>query len=1090
MNKRLLTTIVVWMATLTMSMAQLGLKVTVHCEDAGTLFVKIQEQIEEIGELSDVTELTVTGAMNYDDCLVIRNQLTNLTLLDVGGIDAESAKVVELGYTKLVQKVVLPQTATELHKYVLRSNKVLTTIVMPPNLTAIPEGMFYECPVLEQVDIPETVTSIGSYAFQGCPLLASINLPTGVTSIGYRCFYNCTLLKSITIPDGVTTLDGDAFRGCSQLSQVKLPSQLEIIKDGAFRGTALETFTLPAGVKLQGDAIFGECEKLTTFTFPDGLKDASEIGTSTLWHCYNLTSVRLPQDLTEIPKYFFSKTAIPSIELPTSVTAVRDGAFEYTTAIKKVTFPSHVKEVGEGVFYDSKIEEVEWPSHLTMIPKGTFNWCENLQKVTIPETVDSIGGDAFANCTSLKSIRLPEGIRTLNGTFYKTPLESVNIPSTVKIIERSTFDEAKFTHIDIPEGVTYIGGFAFRKVPLAEVKLPSTLKMIGGYAFDGGEYEKVVVPEGVTSIGSRVFYSKKLRVLDLPSTLIAIDDLILGDMGNAEEVMDSVIIRAMVPPYWKSSVFTSRDCKVNLYVPAPSVSLYQADDGFNIVNNILPLNSDATTKDLNITWRTVIDKNSTLQQGKYDIKLISLWGLGEQTSSNHHPCLRVEEGAKLQAGNFKMSYDTDAMYWFTDYKYQTFINRGTTTIDQIDLRCRLYANYCFTLPFDVKCSDIIPEIPTTSFALFRYDAGARARGSFDETWIRVNKDETLKAGQGYFFMGEQTGHKNSSGVWQKDWDFIHFKSQIGDNGYFTSTNDITLPMNHYSGEFPHNSNWNFVGQPYPAFLDIRGIDYDGPILLFQTGGYSNYYKNRWKAFSALDDEEVIDPFLGIFVQVPDGVNNITFEAARRQHVKKFTKGETVNSRVALRRADKNRNRMVYNLQLTQQDDKGNTVELDRTRFVVNPEATLRYDIGRDAPKMNDSDDPVTQIYTKGEGVAYDINERPLADGIVLLGLQVAAAGSYTISLTTKGESAEEVWLIDNEEHTRTLLTESYSFTVGEPTTFTNRFIIALGNAEPTAISEVETALPIRSEGIFNLSGQRLKEPQRGVNIINGKKYIK
>lgn len=1087
MNKRLLTTIVVWMTTLTMSMAQLGLKVTVHCEDAGTLFVKIQEQIEEIGELSDVTELTVTGAMNYDDCLVIRNQLTNLTLLDVGGIDAESAKVVELGYTKLVQKVILPQTATELHKYVLRSSKVLTTIVMPPNLTAIPEGMFYECPFLEQVDIPETVTSIGSYAFSGCVLLASINLPTGVTSIGYRCFYNCPLLKSITIPDGVTTLDGDVFRGCSQLSQVKLPSQLEIIKDGAFRGTALETFTLPAGVKLQGDAIFGECEKLTTFTFPDGLKDASEIGTSTLWHCYNLTTVRLPQDLTEIPKYFFSGTAIPSIELPTTVTAVRDGAFEYTTAIKKVTFPSHVKEIGEGVFYDSKIEEVEWPSHLTMIPKGTFYWCENLQKVTIPEMVDSIGSDAFAHCSSLKSIRLPEGIRTLSGTFYKTPLESVNIPSTVKIIERSTFDEAKFTHIDIPEGVTYIGAFAFRGVPLAEVKLPSTLRRIASYAFNGGEYEKVVVPEGVTSIGSRVFYSKKLRVLDLPSTLIAIDELILGDMGNAEEVMDSVIIRAMVPPYWKSNVFSYYDRKVNLYVPAPSVSLYQADDGFNIVNNILAL-KDAVAKDLNITWRTVVDKNSTIQQGKYDVNYIYISGYNEETSSNHHPCLRVEEGAKLQAGHFNMTYDIDAQYWFTDYKFQTFINQGTTTIDQIDLRCHLLGQWGLTLPFDVKYSDIVPEKPATSFALFRYDGAARARGDFDKTWIRVKNDETLKAGQGYYFMSEQTGYYNTNGQWTRNWDFIHFKSHAGGTDYFTTAKDVTLPLYHYPGEFAHNINWNFIGQPYPAFLDIRGVDYDGPIMVYQKSTYS--YSTRWKAFSALDDEEVLDPLIGFFVQVPDGVNDITFEATRRQHVKTFTKGETANSRMALRRADKNSRRMVYNLLLTQQGGEGETVQLDRTRFVINPEATLRYDIGRDAPKINDSEGAVNAIFTKGEGVAYDINERPLGNGIVQLGMEVAEAGTYTLSMTTKGTSTEEIWLIDNDEHTRTLLSEPYTFTVSNPATLSTRFIIAIGNAEATAVTEVETAQPMRSDAIFNLSGHRLSEPQRGINIVNGKKYIK
>ena len=166
-----------------------------------------------------------------------------------------------------------------------------------------------------------------------------------------------------------------------------------------------------------------------------------------------------------------------------------------------------------------------------------------------------------------------------------------------------------------------------------------------------------------------------------------------------------------------------------------------------------------------------------------------------------------------------------------------------------------------------------------------------------------------------------------------------------------------------------------------------------------------------------------------------------------------------------------------------------------TRFVINPEATSRYDIGRDAPAM--SSDSCTLLYTwqSGGGVAYAINERPLADGIVRLGMQLAEAGTYTLALRVRGEAfpaSEPVWLIDNEEHTRTLLNSSdeteggYTFTVTEPATLSSRFVIAFGDAEPTVIDDCAPDVPQPMEGLFNLNGQRIGEPRKGLYISNGR----
>ena len=276
------------------------------------------------------------------------------------------------------------------------------------------------------------------------------------------------------------------------------------------------------------------------------------------------------------------------------------------------------------------------------------------------------------------------------------------------------------------------------------------------------------------------------------------------------------------------------------------------------------------------------------------MKLLDTWGnYNYSASSDHHPRLSVEEGATFHVGTFNMNFDLDQQFWFTPYKFQTFINRGTTTIDQIDQNCRFLSSQFFTPAFDVRMSDIVPEKANTPYVIYRYDGGARAAGNFDNTWVRVESDETLIAGQGYAYVGDKAPSWDAQRhEWSRGYSFLHFRSHEGGNNYFTTAEDITLPLKHYSGEFPHNRNWNFIGMPYPAFLDIRGVSYDGPMLVYM----SDSWDNGWKAWSALDDEEVIDPMHGIFIQVPDGVESITFSADRRQNIKTFVKGDAANSR--------------------------------------------------------------------------------------------------------------------------------------------------------------------------------------------------
>lgn len=115
-------------------------------------------------------------------------------------------------------------------------------------------------------------------------------------------------------------------------------------------------------------------------------------------------------------------------------------------------------------------------------------------------------------------------------------------------------------------------------------------------------------------------------------------------------------------------------------------------------------------------------------------------------------------------------------------------------------------------------------------------------------------------------------------------------------------------------------------------------------------------------------------------------------------------------------------------------------EVDRTRIVVNEAKTLSYDTGSDIAKWF-SDDADYQIYsTDAENNKYAINERPVADGIVPLGIIVKKQGEATITTTRLDCTAILVDKYLNRKKDLALGGYTFSSNTG---TFEDRFYILL-----------------------------------------------
>ena len=81
-----------------------------------------------------------------------------------------------------------------------------------------------------------------------------------------------------------------------------------------------------------------------------------------------------------------------------------------------------------------------------------------IKNLVISEGIKKIELLAFAKCTNLETVKLPESLTDLDmQTFIQcSKLKSINIPSKITSIRSCTFQETGFTEIDLPENVKYI----------------------------------------------------------------------------------------------------------------------------------------------------------------------------------------------------------------------------------------------------------------------------------------------------------------------------------------------------------------------------------------------------------------------------------------------------------------------------------------------------------------------------------------------------------------------------------------------------------------------------------------------------------
>ena len=243
------------------------------------------------------------------------------------------------------------------------------------------------------------LNTIGDSVFQGCSGLAEVTIPDSVSDIGYCAFSECSVLSSVMIPASVTSIGETAFADCTNLSQVELPNGIGTLSVGAH---AFDAATV-VNVAERGGYAF--CwTNATGEVVADPFHSASSVTVSPVWRRTETATID-----KHTWTFVVSENGLATIGNGTDVAVEPAPIGDFVIPDEIGGYP--VKGIGGHAFAGcSALRSIEIPDSVTRIGSYAFKDCAALKDVNLPDNGIFIEEGAFNGCASVRSVRFaPSG---------------------------------------------------------------------------------------------------------------------------------------------------------------------------------------------------------------------------------------------------------------------------------------------------------------------------------------------------------------------------------------------------------------------------------------------------------------------------------------------------------------------------------------------------------------------------------------------------------------------------------------------------------------------------------------------------------
>lgn len=360
------------------------------------------------------------------------------------------------------------------------------------------------------IKIPAKVTVIGDYAFYRSNV-EEVIFPNGLKTIGEAAFYQCNSLKKISFPEKLERIKHFAFKSCIALESVDFPKEMLYIESSAFENSGLKHVTLPEKLihhDRNGKNIFAETA-LEAVEIPRHFS----LETGMFADCHQLKSVKLSCGKSVPTNCFAGCENLEDISLD-SIGWFGDGAFKRCKSLKTKELTLYpYQHVRSDVFVECSFEKVHI-ENVDGLGTGVFKKCSLLKEVTInaPKTDSSVNIGTFEGCSNLETVKFADeadaNITNIGEYAFAscTKLTAIKLPNALNHIAAFAFQNTGLSNITFPEGLESIGENAFSNTDFEEVNLPDSVELLDQGAFsDCVRLKKVHLSKSLTSIQTGCF---------------------------------------------------------------------------------------------------------------------------------------------------------------------------------------------------------------------------------------------------------------------------------------------------------------------------------------------------------------------------------------------------------------------------------------------------------------------------------------------------------------------------------------------------------------------------------------------------------